>query len=165
MAIVKETGSIVANANSWVTRQEFIDYAAARGVTIADDESADAMLIKAGDYINGLEPRLKGTRVDRDQTMAFPREDFEIEGWNWSKTEIPRQVLNAQLSLALEINSGEDPYNPSSAALPVVRKRVEGAVEVEYANPNTPLKVNKTQGSQVHINLLLKNSGLFAVRA
>lgn len=165
MSIVIETGEIVPGANSWVTRADFIAYAAARGVTVADTEATDAVLIKACDYINGLEPRLKGAMVDRDQPTAFPRSDLEIENWYWKSTEIPRQVLNAQLSLALEINAGEDPYNPSPAALPVTSKRVEGAVHVQYANPGTALKVNKTQGSSVHIRLLLKNSGMFAVRA
>jgi len=164
MALIKEDGSIVAAANTWVERADFIAYALARGVTIADTDAADALLIKAADYINGLEPKLKGVLVERDQPMAFPRSGVEIEGWYWSADEIPRQVLNAQLSLALEVNAGEDPYNPSAAVLPTVRKRVEGAVEIEYANPDKVTKVNKTQASNVHIKLLLKNSGLFAVR-
>lgn len=165
MSLTVETGAIVSGANSWVSREDFIAYAADRGVTVADEAATDAILIKACDYINGLEPRLKGNLLDRDQPTAYPRSDLELEGWSWSSTEIPRQVINAQLSLALEINAGEDPHNPSMATLPTIRKRVEGAVEVEYANPGVPLKVQKTQGSRVHINILLRNSGMFAVRA
>jgi hypothetical protein len=74
-------------------------------------------------------------------------------------------VINAVLALCVEINAGEDPFNPSEATLPAIRKKVDGAVEVQYANPNQALKVSKTQPSKTHINLLLKNSGLFAVRA
>lgn len=164
MAIVVEDGTIVAGANSWVTRDDFIAYAAARGVIVADTSAADVSLIKACDHINSLEPRLKGSLVDRDQSTAYPRTDLEIENWHWGKTEIPRQVLNAQLSLAMEYSAGQDPLNPPAAALPVVSKRVEGAIHVQYANPGQALKVTKTQPSSVHIRLLLRNSGLFAVR-
>ena len=101
--------------------------------------------------------------VERDQPTAYPRKNLELEGWNWSSDEIPRQVISAQLALCLEINAGADPYNPPDA-LPVVRKRVEGAVEVEYANPSKVSKVSKYQPSQTIINVLLKNNGLSAVQ-
>tara|TARA_R110000782_G_C14819221_1_gene413869 strand:- start:22130 stop:22627 length:498 start_codon:yes stop_codon:yes gene_type:complete len=164
MALIVEDGSLVESANSWVSRETFIAYALARGVTVADDAETDAKLIKACDYINGLEPNLKGCLVERDQATAYPRSGLEIEGWYWTASEIPRQVLNAQLSLALELQAGEDIYNPTLATLPVVSKRVEGAVTVQYANPSQALKVNKEQPSQVHIKLLLKHSGLSVVR-
>lgn len=163
MALIKEDGSIVANANTWVTDTDLDLYADSRGITINGD--AEVLLIKAADYINGLESKLKGDLVSRDQAMAFPRNDLIIEGWSWSNTEIPRQVINAQLTLALEIDAGEDPLNPTPAELPVVSERVEGAVSVEYANPGQVLKVNKEQPSQTHIKLLLKNNGLAVVRS
>jgi len=164
MTIVVEDGSIVAGANSYVTEAEFITYAESRGVTIATADDADAMLIKAADYLESFAAQFKGVKVERDQSLSWPRSGAVIEDWEWSNDEIPRQVLNAQLAVALEIKAGEDPFNPSTS-LPVVSERVEGAVHVQYANPGGTLNVAKTQPSRTIINLLLKHSGMTPVRA
>ena len=165
MTITVETGAIVTNANSYVSLTDARAYVAARGgVLSAVDATAEAVLLKAMDYLESFDGRFKGDRVERDQALSWPREGVIIEGWEWGSDEIPRQVINAQLALVWEVNEGEDPNNPSAVTLPVIRERVEGAVEVEYANPGTAMKVSKTQGSRAIINTLLKNSGLFAVR-
>lgn len=163
MTITVETGAIVANANSYISVNDLIGYADAREITLTVDE--EVLILKAMDFFESHSGRFIGQRVQRDQALSWPRTGVVIENWNWSSSEIPRQVINAVLSLCIEINAGEDPYNPSQAVLPTVRKKVEGAVEVEYANPGQALKVSKTQPSKTHINLLLKNSGLFAIRS
>lgn len=163
MTIVVEDGSIVTGANSYVSVADLQAYANARGIIIATDESA--LLLKAMDYLESFDGRFKGSRVSRDQPMSWPREGATIEGWEWTKSEIPRQVINAQISLCIEIAEGEDPRNPSPAVLPVVGESVDGAVSVQYANPGQALKVSKTQASSTIIRLLLNNSGMFAVRA
>jgi len=166
MTITVEDGSIVAGANSYVSLADAWDYAQARGVTLpTDDAEIEALIIRAMDYLESFDGRFKGDRVERDQPLSWPRDGVLIEAWPWRSDEIPRQVLNAQLALIIEIQNGEDPFNPSRATLPVVRERIEGAVEVEYANPGQSLKVSKTQASKTIINTLLRNSGLFAVRA
>lgn len=162
MSIVVEDGSIVDGANSYVSVADLQAYANARNIIIATDESA--LLLKAMDYLETFDGRFKGSRVTRDQPLSWPRSGATIEGWVWAATEIPRQVINAQISLCIEIAAGEDPHNPSAATLPVVREKVD-TLEVEYANPGQALKVSKTQPSSTHIRLLLNNSGLFAVRA
>ena len=163
MALVKEDGSIVAGANTYVTAAELTDYGTARGITFTGD--VEVLLLKAMDYLESLDGRFKGDRTERDQPLSWPRYGAVIENWSWASTEIPRQVVLAQLNLAIEIGDGHDPLNPTNDQLPVVRKKVDGAVEVEYANPGQALKVSKTQTSKTIINTLLKNSGLFAIRA
>lgn len=166
MTITVETGAIVIGANSYVSANDAADYAAARGVTLPTGTAElEAVILKAMDYLESFDGRFKGDRVERDQPLSWPRDGVLIEAWPWRSDEIPRQVLNAQLALIIEIQNGEDPFNPSRATLPVVRERIEGAVEVEYANPGQSLKVSKTQASKTIINTLLRNSGLFAVRA
>lgn len=166
MTIIVEDGSIVAGANSYVTVADLISHATARGITLGLNAPAiEALLIKAMDYFESFDGRFKGDRTERDQPLSWPRKGAVVEGWEWGETEIPRQVLNAQLALCLEIFAGDDPANPPAAELPVVRERVEGAVEVEYVNPGRVSKVTKTRPSDTHIRLLLKHSGLFAVRA
>ncbi len=164
MAITVETGAIVTGANSYVSLTEARAYATARGMALpADDAECEAVLLKAMDYLESFDARFKGVRVQRDQPLSWPRSGAEIEGWDWASTEIPRQVINAQLALIIEVNAGEDPLNPPAATLPTVRKKV-GPLEVEYANPGSSMKVSKTAASTTLINLLLKNSGLFSVR-
>lgn len=165
MTITVETGAIVTDANSYVSLTDARAYVAARGgVLSAVDATAEAVLLKAMDYLESFDGRFKGDRVERDQPLSWPREGVIIEGWEWGSDEIPRQVIAAQLALVWEVNAGEDPNNPSAATLPVIRERVEGAVEVEYANPGVAMKVSKTQASRTIINTLLRNSGMFAVR-
>lgn len=163
MSIVVEDGSIVTGANSYVSAADLAAYAAARGVTLTGTDSV--LLLKAMDYLESFDARFKGKRITRDQPLSWPRDGAVIEGWEWGSTEIPRQVINAQLTLCIEIDGGSDPLNPPAADLPVVRQRVEGAVDVSYANPGQILKVGKTQPSSTHIRLLLNNSGMFVIRA
>lgn len=164
MTLTVETGAIVSGANSYVSRADAIAYAANRGVTLADSTATDAMLIKACDYLESFANRYKGVPVDRDQPLAWPRYDAVIEGFSWSSDEIPRQVINAQLAVLLEINAGDDPFNPTPTVGPVTEKTVSGAVTVRYAS-GTSSKVQKSRASDALINLLLDRSGLFAVRA
>lgn len=163
--LVVEDGSLITGANSYINLTDARAYVAARGATLsAVDATADAVVIKAMDYLESFSARFKGELVERDQALSWPRTGVNIESWYWSYTEIPRQVITALCALIFEINAGEDPLNPSMATLPTIRKRVEGAVEIEYANPGPVMKVAKTQPSRTIINLLLKNSGLVAVR-
>lgn len=158
--MIVEDGSQVINSNSYVSRADYIAYAASIGVTIADDINADYQLIKAAEYIDSHEPQLKGTIVDRDQSMAYPRTDLYLEGWYWSSAEIPRQVILAQKMYALMLNDGEDLYNRSVNPNTTVKKeRIEGAVEVEYAVGETQ-QLSKNSKADAIMNTLLKNNGL-----
>ena len=166
MALIVEDGSMPAGANSYSDLADARAYALARGVVLsAIDADLEAQVLLAMDYLESFSLRFKGDRYKRDQSLSWPRVGVVIDGWPWSSIEIPRQVITAQLALIVEIHHGEDPYNPSSAALPVVREKVDGAVEVEYASPVSALKVGKTQQSSTLIRMLLKNSGMFAIRA
>jgi hypothetical protein len=165
MALTIEDGSLVSGANSYVTLADARAYAEDRGAVLPiDDDDAEVVILKAMDYLESFSDRFKGWRVERDQALSWPRSGIVIEDWAWNSDEIPRQVISAQLALVLEINAGEDPFNPSpSASLPQTRKKV-GPIEVEYAAPRPPSKVSKASPSQTIINLLLANSGLSLVR-
>ena len=162
MALIIEDGSTVTGADSYVTRSDYIAYAAARGITIADEDATDVQLRKAAEFIGAHEANLKGTRVEREQAMAFPRNGIYIDGWYWASTEIPRQVILCQMALALDINAGVDLYNkPVNPSLVAKRKRVEGAVEVEYADASvTAQKLSRSSRSDALLNSLLKYNGL-----
>lgn len=167
MALVVEDGSQVTGANSYVSLDDARQYVFERGgdLSTADDSAAEATILKAMDYLESFAERFKGTRVSRDQSLSWPRSDVWIEEWYWNPTEIPRQVINAQMALIYEINAGEDPFNPPApTTMPVVRTKV-GPIEKQYAAPASVSKVQKTSQSSVHIRMLLKQSGLSIVRS
>jgi hypothetical protein len=166
MALIIENGSIVTSADSWVTRAEFITYAASLGVTVANTDATDITLRKAAQFIGSHEANLKGYKVNRDQPLAFPRSDVEIDGWYWSSAEIPRQVLLAQLNIALDIEEGVDPYNPPANPNLIERSvNVAGAISVEYAIGGlVPQKVGRSSSATALMACLLKNNGLMSVR-
>jgi len=167
MAVIVETGAGVANSNSYVSRADYIAYAATFGVTIADDTAADFQLVKAAQFIDEHEANMKGWRVARDQSMAFPRSGVVIEEWAWDSDEIPRQLELCQMSYALDINSGYDLWNRQvNPNLITTAERVEGAVSVQYAvnGGNTGQKATYTSKGDAFLAMLLKRNGLMSVQ-
>lgn len=160
MALTKETGAIVAGANTYVDDAEFTAYAAARAVTLpATSAEREVLLIKAKDYLERYDARFVGERVQRDQPLSWPRQYVTIQGWDWLSSEIPYHVKNAQLQLAVEVAEGVDHLNPTTNALPVVEKRVEGAVAVKYAAPTGGVPATTAYPSAALISVLLKKGG------
>lgn len=164
MALIVENGSIVTGANTYVSRADYITFAASVGVTIANTDAADVQLIKAAQFIDQHEANLKGDRVERDQPMAFPRAGVIIDGWDWSHTEIPRNVILCQMQLALDINAGFDPWNPSvNPSLAIKREKI-AVIETEYAvGESTGQKLSRTSTADALLNSLLNRSGLFSI--
>jgi hypothetical protein len=166
MALIIETGAIVPNANSYVTLQQIRDFALARGISLSIvDSEVEILARKSMDFLESLRERFKGNTVKRDQSLAWPRTDVVIGSWDWLHTEIPAQVKDAQMSLICEISGGVDPFNPPvGSSLPVVRKKVEGAVEVEYATPRMGGMTLTTLMSEKYIAILMKYSDFSLTR-
>ncbi len=163
MALIIEDGSLVENADSFVSRADYITYAESKGITIEDTEDADIELRQAVDFICSHEGRIKGFKVDRDQALCFPRYNFNSEGFEWSSDEIPRQVVLCQMALALEIHAGADLYNPEINQV-AKRESVDGAVEVEYFGKENGVKLNKDSRALALLTSLLKKNGLFSIK-
>lgn len=162
MALVIEDGSIVANADSYVSRAEVIAYAADRGVTVANNDTTDQSYIRpAWDYINSLELRLQGFRSDEFQTGAFPRDGMDIRGYYVDPTEIPEVVKELQKSLAMELSQGTDIWNrPLSASNPVRRNEVKGVVSREYAVRNRPAILAQSRSLALIAELTSRSSSV-----
>ncbi len=164
MGIVVEDGSIVANSNSYISRADYIAYAASIGVTIADAVAADEELIKAASFIDQHEPNLQGTRTNRDNPMAFPRWRVLVNGWSWNSDEIPRQVILAQQAYALDVHNGVDLWNKAANPnLIASEKEVSGAVSIKYAISGNDQKMTNTSTGDALLATLLKRSGLYSV--
>lgn len=166
MALIVETGLIVPNANSYANRADYIAYAGLLGVVIPDEDEADVEMIRAAQFIDSHEWRLKGQMVDRSQPMAFPRSGLYIDGFSWDEDEIPRQVIHCQFKVAMDIHAGVDPYNPPpNPNRPTRRERVEGAVEVEYFGDDKMARLSVNSTWQALLSSLMVSSGLRMVRA
>lgn len=132
MALIVEDGTNVADANSFVTRAAFIAYAAARGVTVADEDASDVYAFQAMDYLRLSEATLCGERAYGDQELPYPRKGL-IDG---DRAEdyvygIPNGIKQAQLQLMLEAKNGVV-LTPSRSAQPQTKREKVGPLETEY---------------------------------
>lgn len=132
MALIVETGSIVANANSFVTRAELIAYAALRGVTVADVDASDVFLVRAADYLTYRESEMKGARTSLLQSLPYPRTGVEVGLYVVGTDEIPQALKNAQMQLAVEAVSGIE-ILPTKTSNPVVTMRKLGPIETQFS--------------------------------
>lgn len=137
MAIVIEDGTGKANSNSFVTAAEATTYAADRGFDFpADEADVEKLLIKACDFMLGLEARFKGLRTNQDQRLPFPRVRVLLfSGVDYiAFDEIPERLKEAQMRLAVSANEAE--LRPDGTGQEVVREKV-GPLEVQYAERGT----------------------------
>lgn len=165
MALIIETGAIVDGANSYQTVADLRAYAGLRGESVPEaDADCEVLLIKAMDAMQALP--FKGERVSKDQPLPWPRKHVIVEGFPYPETELPRQLGQAQCALAIEAQTVDLlPTTPVNAKGPVTSERIEGAVTVTYANPTRPNSVPAVAKAQALLSVLLRQNGLFAIRA
>jgi len=132
MALVIENGTGVAEAVSFVTVAEARAFASARGVTLsATDSAVEILLVKASDYLLGLEAFFQGTRSTSTQRLPFPRYDVCLPGgYELGPYVIPEALKEAQIQLAIEGVSRD--LRPTGDGREVIREKV-GPLETEYA--------------------------------
>ena len=140
MALIIETGAIVANANSYTTDAELVAYAAARGVTIPVLEAdRDILQIKAVDFINNNEQEMQGTRTSSEQELSFPRVGVCVHDFVIESNTIPPTLKKAQLEAAIVA------YTQTlitSETLQNVSKEKVDALEVEYFSGGKRTRTN-----------------------
>lgn len=131
MTLTVEDGSIVANADSYGTLEDYQAYAAARGWTVRDtDEEDEQDLRRAFDVINrGWTYR--GVEVDADnQVGAWPRyiPNGRFE-YVVPSDDIPQKIIDAQFEIAHMILGGLDPLATIKG---VVKSAGAGPARVEF---------------------------------
>ena len=107
--LIIEDGSVVANANSWATDEEFKNYASIKGYSVPSTQpEREALLINAYDFINfTYEQQLQGYRVTpQTQTGVMPRVNMYAYGLMVANNSIPQDFKNAQMLAAFSINDG-----------------------------------------------------------
>jgi hypothetical protein len=139
MALVIEDGTGKTNSNSFVTAAEAKTYATDRGFSFpALDADVEPLLVKAADFLLGLEDQMKGLRTKQDQRLPFPRvrvllfNNVDYIG----SDEIPKRLKEVQMRLAVSAYANSNELVPDGTGQEVVREKV-GPLEVQYAERGT----------------------------
>ena len=129
MSLIIEDGSIVADANSYVTVIELDTYCSNRGITLSATTEAEkeALSFKAMDYIECNV--YQGYKTNTGQSLQFPRYPVYIDNQLIDSNAIPATLKKAQLQLMVEIDNGFNPLATTEQA--VIREKVD-VLEVEY---------------------------------
>lgn len=134
MSLIVETGSIVAGADSYISLVDARTMAALYGWALpATDPAAEIALRNGANYVGLFEPEMKGSRVSAEQSLAYPRKDATVFGFDISETSIPGRLQIAQVIAAVEYGNGTD-VRASTDGRATSMERVEGAVTVQYFN-------------------------------
>lgn len=136
MALIPETGAIVADADTYVTVAEATAFALKRGVELpADEDAAEILLIKAMDWLESLSVRYQGCLVSSTQSLQWPRTGVIINGFEFAEDAIPRALKNAQCQVAMDIYAGIDPQENFTATPAVIKEKVD-VLETTYTEVN-----------------------------
>ena len=130
MALVIENGSVVANANSYVTLAEYREWANARGITASDSDAVlERHILRAMDYFEQL--FFIGNKANENQPLQWPRTEALIDGYYADATEIPTQVKRALYeAIKVEVD-GYSSWNTQDRR--TIREKI-GDIEIEYAD-------------------------------
>lgn len=111
MAIVVEDGTLVSGANSYITLDEYKNWADDRGITYGNDSLLSQQLFRAHDYFETL--RFRGLKSDELQAMQWPRDQVLIDGYAVESFEIPKEVKTAIFELIKIEADGDSRLAPS----------------------------------------------------
>jgi hypothetical protein len=127
--LVQEDGTIVDDANTYVTLDAFRAYALKRGKTLSDDDdTVAAQLIRAADYIELYAPEFVGTKADLLQALCWPRAGVSSP---LEAVFLPVEVIRAQCEIGLAVAAGLDPMPVRSAGARVTKRKI-GELEFDY---------------------------------
>jgi len=134
VTLTVEDGTIVADANSFVTENQIVAHALMRGVTLpfttdVEKDQVATLGILAADYLRILPWR--GDLVNPLQTMPWPRTNLNMTP-SWPDDVIPPAVVEAQLQLAL-LSFGGVVLIPTSSGFGFLIKEKIGPIENTYS--------------------------------
>ena len=150
MALIVETGTGVAGANTYVTQADLDAFWSQRGNpsfgTMAAD-SVEILVTQAMDLFHALfGSRLRGRRVKVDQSLEFPRADlYDNEGLLRPMTTVPPEVKKVLCLLVQKAIDGETiPDSDASTAAVKKQRQKVGDLEIETEYTSGGQKVGKT---------------------
>ena len=128
--LVKETGTGSATSNSYATAAELDQYALDRNVTLtATYGDQTQLLFQAMDYIEFYE--FIGIKNSDTQALQWPRAGAVVDGYEIDSDEIPVDLVEGQMALAIAIDQGFSPM----ANIDRTQKKVKvDVIEIEYSD-------------------------------
>jgi hypothetical protein len=110
MPLIVETGTGVANANSYVDLIEGRALADSCGLVLpADDTACEIALAAAARYLEGFADRFQGYATNGlDQPLQWPRARVFVGAFESASDSIPNLLKSAQVAAASLIAGGED---------------------------------------------------------
>ncbi|MBT9158780.1 MAG: hypothetical protein DDT26_00027 [Dehalococcoidia bacterium] len=147
MPIVVEDGNGLVDSNSYVSSAFARAFAAERGITLpvvpsSGVDPVDALLVKAKDYMEALEPRFKGERTDANvathlQALSWPRKGVTVgcSARLVRENEIPARIKEAQCHLVVAQNAGFDLQPAIDPNRGVVKREKVDVLETEFFSP------------------------------
>lgn len=162
MALIVETGQIIAGADSYVSIADARAMAVKLGWALpVDDGEAEIALRNGAMYVGLQESSMCGRRVSQSQSLAYPRQGVKLFGYPVSNTSIPVQVIQAQIAAAVEYGAGSD-VRANDDGRATSMERVEGAVTVQYFdNGNNGSTITITKAMDALRPLLCGNNNGF----
>jgi hypothetical protein len=134
VSLTVEDGSLPDAANSYVSVSDTRAFAAARGITLpALTGDVEVLLTKALDYIEALRAEFQGSKLSAAQSLQWPRSGVSVDGFPVATNEIPDVLPKAQAQLACDVYA-LGTLTPIGDGRVVVEERVEGAVDIKYAD-------------------------------
>ncbi len=107
MTLIVEDGSVVANADSFLSLADARELAYKYGLSIATvDNDAEIQLRNAYLSLNNYEGQLQGYRVSSEQTGIFPRYGVQKDCYVIDSDVIPNEVKLAQMYQVDAVASG-----------------------------------------------------------
>jgi hypothetical protein len=169
--IVVEDGTVVANANSYQSVADLRSFAAERALPLpTSDDDCGVLLLNSMDYMErrcGM--NWLGFKYSRDQDVAWPRREVNVEGYCYKYTELPKQLLILQDIVACELYAlaGQDvmptafPNDHGSIA----SDAISGAVTETYENNARVLKYAVIEKAERYVIALTTPRYIRAIRA
>jgi hypothetical protein len=155
--LIIEDGSIVDNANSFVTDDEFKKYANIRGKAVPSTQpDREALIVLAMDYLFSVENKLSGCRVGIEQLLPYPRRGACANGFNIPSDSIPVNAKNAQMELALQAQ--DSPLLITDTVSNLASFEVVGAYKEDYFSGGAWATV-RTDAADAYLKPLMVNGG------
>jgi hypothetical protein len=159
VALVIETGAGLSDADSYATVAQFKARAAELGASVpTQDKQCEILLRKAMQKLQRND-EWKGYRATKGQALDFPRVGIIIDGFGYSSTELPAQLIEAQILYALTAASGIDllPIAKADASGPVIESTV-GPITTRYAQSPYANRTPIVHAAEVVLQPLLRTS-------
>lgn len=150
MTIVIEDGTQVSNSNSYITASELTSFAIARDVTPTTD--LEVLIVKSMAYLESI--KFKGSIVDQNQSLQWPRNSVYVDGYLVLNTSIPKLLKDAQMAICLEIEAGN---NPLSTLKQEKQSVTIGPISTTYKTGSSSSPISRTFNA--YLRKLISGSG------